>query len=154
MPKWSLDLQKYAEARKEQIDIIRKKYAFKLYSQIVQRTPVDTGRARGNWNISIGADDTSTNDKNIKPKYTNENDMPKPDGDEAIFISNHLPYIGVLEYGKYPDPPKKGSYDKKHKRWVIKSSGGFSKMAPRGMVGVTLAKTKDILAQAVSESKK
>lgn len=63
------------------------------------------------------------------------NAVPDTKGDESLFISNNLPYITTLEYGGYPNPPKKGTG---------KTINGYSKQAPNGMVGVTLADTKRI----------
>ena len=68
--------------------------------------------------------------------------MPSPSGDESIYISNNLPYIATLEYGGYPNPPKSGSG---------KTVNGFSKQAPKGMVGVTLANTDAIFLASVKE---
>ena len=148
MAEWSFDLTEYAKKKNVEIKEVRKAYAFALYSSIVKKTPVDTGRARGNWNISVGSADTSTDDpssyptsyrkrqkKNAKSgkktsrpaaklKYKDPASISTPDGDESIFISNNLPYIESLEYGS-------------------------SKQAPNGMVGVTLANNENIFNAAV-----
>ena len=135
-------MKKYAQARKEQIKDVQKSFAFKLYSGIVQKTPVDTGRARGNWNVEVGKDDTSTSERKTQ-QYHSKDDMPDPNDDESIFISNNLPYIYKLEYGGYgKDGKSNGS----------KTVDGFSRQAPSGMVGVTLAKAQTYIKQAVDES--
>ena len=138
MAEWSLDLSKYAEKQKVEIKEVRRAFAFALYSSIVEKTPVDTGRARGNWNISVGSPDESTSNS-TGPKFSSPKSLPEPNGDESIFITNNLPYITKLEYGGYPDPPKKDGG---------KTSGGFSKQAPNGMVGVTLANGANIFDAA------
>lgn len=145
MAEWSIDMSKYAENTKSKIEKVRRNYAFALYSSIVKKTPVDTGRARGNWNISVGKDDTSVSDKKMKSglKY-NENSI-NAKGDESIFISNNLPYITTLEYGGYPNPSKSKTG---------KTVGGFSKQAPNGMVGVTLANNENIFNSAVKRAEK
>lgn len=99
------------------------------YTSIVEKTPVDTGRARGNWNISIGADDTEVKENQTTPQYQNEKDFPKVKGDESIFISNNLPYIKKLEFGS-------------------------SKQAPQGMVGVTMAGIKNKIDKIVKDEEK
>lgn len=141
MAEWSLDLTEYAKKKNVEIKKVRKAYAFALYSSIVKKTPVDTGRARGNWNISVGKEDTSVDDPSSYPKssgkYKNKSSppparlkhkdpssFPDPKEDESIFISNNLPYITSLEYGS-------------------------SKQAPAGMVGVTLANNENIFNAAV-----
>ena len=139
MAKWTMDLNKYCKNKEVELKDVRKTYAFALYSSIVKKTPVDTGRARGNWNITVGHDDT-TSSKKTKPQFKNVDEVPKVEGDESIYISNNLPYITKLEYGGYPNPPKKGSG---------KTVKGYSKQAPEGMVGVTLANNENIFESAV-----
>ena len=97
MAEWSIDMSKYAEKAKAKIEKVRRNYAFALYSSIVKKTPVDTGRARGNWNISVGKDDTSVSDKKMKSGLKYKENSINAKGDESIFISNNLPYITTLE---------------------------------------------------------
>ena len=134
-----MDLNKYCKDKEVELKDVRKTYAFALYSSIVKKTPVDTGRARGNWNITVGHDDTTASTR-TKPQFKNVDEVPKVEGDETIYISNNLPYITKLEYGGYPNPPKGGKG---------KTINGYSKQAPEGMVGVTLANNKNIFDSAV-----
>ena len=53
---------------------------------------------------------------------------------ETLYFYNNLPYAEVVEYGDYPDPVEKGTYNKQRKKYEIRSAGGFSKLAPEGMV--------------------
>lgn len=152
MGKWSIDLKKYAEGYKAKIKKVRVNYAFALYSSIVKKTPAKTGRARANWNVSVGSVDTSTTEETKKTGLKHKMTDIKLDGDESIYISNNLPYITTLEYGGYPSPVKKGTYDKKTKTWEIRSAGGFSKQAPNGMLGVTLANNENIFKAAVKRA--
>ena len=123
---------------------VRKNYTFALYSSIVKKTPVDTGRARANWNVSAGSPDLSTSEETREsPKSIST--IPDPQGDESMFISNNLPYITKLEYGGYPNPPKGGNG---------KTVDGYSKQAPEGMVGVTLANNENIFNAAVRSIKR
>lgn len=158
MAQWSLDLREYAKKKGVQIKDVQKSFAFAVYASVVKKTPVgnpdfdaDSGRARANWNVSVGKPDTSVSDGKRKgplPKSA----MPEPDGDESIFICNNLPYITMLEYGGYPKSPKKGSHTRKGvkpSRYEILSQGGFSKQAPQGMVGVTIANSERLFDAAV-----
>lgn len=144
MAHWTMDLNKFCEKNKVAIKEVRKNYAFALYSSIVKKTPVDTGRARANWNVSVGSQDLSTTEDTRKTPKSKDK-MPEPKGDESIFITNNLPYITKLEYGGYPNPPKKGSG---------KTVNGYSKQAPEGMVGVTLANNEAIFNAALRSVKK
>lgn len=141
MAKWSLDLTKYANGAKAKIKKVRVNYAFALYSLIVKKTPVDTGRARANWNVSVGSVDSSTTDETKKTGLKYKESDIKADGDESIFISNNLPYITTLEYGGYSKNSKSG-----------RTVNGFSKQAPNGMVGVTLANNENIFNAAVKKA--
>ena len=114
-----------------------------MYSSIVKKTPVDTGRARANWNISVGSPDLTTTEETRKSPKPMKNMAGNLD-DESIFISNNLPYITTLEYGGYPNPPKKDGG---------KTVNGYSKQAPEGMVGVTLANNEAIFNAAVRRIK-
>ena len=108
---------------------------------IIQETPVDEGRARNNWFLSVGApfsmSDTSTN-LNGSRSERSALTMPKKVTGKKIFFSNNLPYITTLEYGGYPNPVEKGSYIKRSKSYEKLSSGGFSLQAPNGWVRATL----------------
>lgn len=142
MAEWSLDLTRYAKKLGVKVEEVRKTYAFALYSSIVRKTPVDTGRARGNWNVSVGKPDPTIEGEEKYPKssgknkrkppvnlkYSDPKAIPEPKGDESIFICNNLPYIKSLEYGS-------------------------SKQAPQGMVGVTLANNENIFKAAVNRVK-
>lgn len=152
MGEWVKTINEWGKTQKDDIKKVRKSFVFFLYSAIVKRTPVDTGRARSNWFISKGKVNASVTDK--KSNRYNLGNVPDADGDEDYFISNNLPYIGTLEYGEYPDPVKKGTYDKKRKQWVKKSDNGFSKQAPHGMLGVTVAEADKIYDMAVKYVKR
>lgn len=101
---------------------------------MVQKTPVDTGRARGNWQISVGQDNTgevSRDDKRpqgSKPSFLSEeaSKLSACKGDDTIYISNNLPYIKNLEYGS-------------------------SKQAPNGMVGLTMTNIRSKIDKFIKE---
>lgn len=109
-------------ARKIQVapQKIVKKVAFQLFRRIIEKTPVDTGRARASWNISIG----SVNSVNApEGKYTDRGTKIGTSGMAgaqanaalagygadgrlpAVWISNNLPYIGELENGHSQQAP-------------------------------------------------
>ncbi|MBT4080295.1 MAG: HK97 gp10 family phage protein [Gammaproteobacteria bacterium] len=88
--------------------------ALQVFSGLILRTPVDTGRARANWNTSAGAIDYSIDEDATKPQSPT---LRKGDGSKPIYITNNLPYIGELE-------------------------NGSSTQAPKGMVAVTLSELK------------
>jgi len=131
-----------------------------LFTQIVMKSPVDTGNFRANWNFSFGTPDTSTKDARGAGMGAGDESVGKmrseiaasPNGatGRVSWLSNGLPYAAVLEYGGYPNPPKKGSYIP-GRGYVILSEGGFSRQAPHGMVRVTLESFDDVLKVAAQE---
>ena len=130
-----------------------------ISSKVIQRTPVDTGRARGNWQPSIGNPITNTTDetdKSGRDTAANAENTAKEAPGNIFYLMNNLPYIGVLEYGRYPNPPKRGTLIRKSVSATTeqRSSAGFSKQAPQGMVRVTVQEFEQALAKAVSEGTK
>ena len=145
---FTLQLGKVAEVQGMRIDTVKKLLAFKLYAMIVQRTPVDTGRARAAWNIAVNAADTSVPPEREKTKGADGKTLNSGGdltGEEAgkngalldsdlldpIFITNSLDYIQYLE-------------------------GGSSKQAPAGMVMLSVqaivGETEIIIAKAVADN--
>jgi len=119
---------------------LRKIY-LKGLSEIARGTPVDTGRARNNWFLTIGKPSAKTDEGGQKRDETAK--IPKTVLGKKIYFTNNLPYIGVLEYGGYPDPVKKGSYNKKKKKYIKLSKGGYSIQAPKGWVRAALMRMQN-----------
>ena len=112
-------------------------------SNIVSGTPSDKGRSRNNWFLSVGAplnktisSKSASGSNSIRQILT----MPKIVIGKKLFFSNNLPYIGALEYGGFPSPVKKGSYNSKTKSYEVLSINGFSKQAPNGWVRKAIIK--------------
>jgi len=85
------------------------KIAFDLFFGIVERTPVDTGRARGNWFLTTNSPSSAVVYLDAKEKdsvpYPNPPDVSKITGRESVFIVNNLPYIEALEHGHSAQAP-------------------------------------------------
>jgi hypothetical protein len=142
---------------------------------VVERTPVDSGNARSNWLVAIGEatdeyNPASVTKRNItrgknKGKTVTKTKLHQTlgrtmkagglgitfSGDDTIVIFNNTPYIRKLEYGGY------GKYDE-NGNLIQPSNGpktinGFSRQAPQGMVGVTMAQAGQIFQAAVNAVK-
>ena len=92
-----------------------------LFNNIVKRTPVDTGRARGNWFTSISAPSRQVTESTSEAasyagvsNYVSTWDVSKP-----IYITNNLPYIMRLEYGSSKQAPA---------GWVRNTTSQFQKI--------------------------
>lgn len=115
--------------------------------RIVEKTPVDTGVTRGNWKLEIG----------IRPRGWSKVRKDKEGGStlntaitkllgnlrpyEVVYIANSVPWIEILEYGQYPDPPKNPGVNAKGE---VKTVEGFSRQSPQGMVRVTMVELEGI----------
>ncbi len=97
---------------------------------ITEQTPVDEGRARNNWVLSVGIPSSKTTDGDglgigqLKA-------IPKIVLNKKILYTNNLPYIGVLEYGGFPTANSD------------KTLFGFSRQAPGGWVRKTLIRMQN-----------
>lgn len=108
------------EAAMDEWRLIIRKIALEALSRIVLRTPVDTGRARGNWFVQIGGEGVEvttevdpTGAVTIASGGAVIGTYQQAKGFPVISIYNNLPYINRLEHG-------------------------WSKQAPAGMVAVTV----------------
>jgi len=90
------DLQKFILVTGVSVDKGVRTLALRLYDGITKMTPVDTGRARGNWNLGVGQPDLSINES---ARQIQNFSLKVGDGLQAIYVTNNLPYINVLEYG-------------------------------------------------------
>jgi len=126
------DIEEFAKRTRQAPGLIAKVVAQKLFGAIVTDTPVDTGRARASWAVSLGTPSDyvppaikrkrSSKKKNDGSASEPLPEFPKPEfpdfepnNEEPIFIISNLPYIQALE-------------------------DGHSKQAPNGMVKRNVAK--------------
>lgn len=86
-----------------------RRVALDIDSALVLTTPVDTGRARSNWQVSIGKTALGTVDTLMSPSEAIGNakaELSKlKDSDDKIHITNNLPYIQRLNEGWSPQQP-------------------------------------------------
>lgn len=88
-------------------------------TRVIEKTPVDTGRARGNWQLAVG----SIPRGEIRPLSVQDTitegtaRLGAVEAGDTIYIVNNVPYIIPLEFG-------------------------HSGQAPQGMVRLTAAELK------------
>lgn len=106
---WSVPPSAFADLVDKEVSKQVRTIALALLNEIIQRSPVDTGRFRGNNTVSIGS-----------PVYSTSVDVD-PSGNEAmsrgmtalsglepytqVFIQNNLPYAERLENGHSKQAP-------------------------------------------------
>lgn len=134
------------------IELFIRRVILNVFIEIIKRSPVDTGAYRASHGIATEEPDDN---QDIHPGFSG---TPKNNAIQAlqyvqnkikgwrwyinqgkIIIFNNLPYAGVLEEGGYPKNPKRGSWNPKTKQYEIRSAGGFSKQAPKGIYTITIA---------------
>lgn len=130
--KFEADLEKFAKQLDIDIVTVVKKLSFDIFEGVVRRTPVDSGRARASWIMSLDepSDEVAIEGNRSEDQATQEalaNKLPDITNlSQPINVTNNLPYIEPLEFGS-------------------------SEQAPTGMVRVTLAEVEAELKTASGE---
>lgn len=126
---FSSDMRNATKSIIDAHDKITRAATLDFFTGTVKDTPVDTGRARGNWVTTTGQPAQGEIDREDKPGTTviAEIVAKTPEGaGQETFMSNSLPYIEALEYGS-------------------------SQKAPDGMVRRNLARVQRIVDAAVAK---
>ncbi len=104
---------------------LKRALVLEAVSRVVRRTPVDTGRARGNWQVTMSAPgdgyEWDRYDRSGTVALAQAQTVNAPIG-VPVYIVNNLPYIERLEHG-------------------------WSKQAPAGMVGITAVEIQPLADQ-------
>lgn len=104
------DIEKFIEDTDDAVVKVLQATSLELGRRIILKTPVDTGRARGNWQAGINTvpgDQLTTKDKSGASsisKVAAESSRAKVN--DAIFVINNIPYIENLESGSSTQAPQ------------------------------------------------
>lgn len=130
---FELSIRQFAVKAGVLADQVVRNVVLEIWGRVIVRSPVDTGRFRGNWQYTLGQAKAGI----ITVTGTTEAPAPAP-GTPAValagaskavhVIHNNLPYARRLEYG-------------------------YSDKAPAGMVRITLAEFSGIVDQAAKGAK-
>lgn len=117
MSTFAIDVKKFVSKAEDRMEGLVRAIVIELFTSVIMDTPVDTGRLRGNWQISIREPKTGT--VNVTDP-SGGNTVKKVEdlvagadisaSDIQFFLSNNLPYASRIEFD------------------------GYSKQAPEGMV--------------------
>lgn len=127
---FSADIQKFIDKAKGNLDLVVRKVSLDMFRKVIVKSPVDTGRFKGNWQVAIGSIPAGTLEIDDKggtatiAKVTAEALNMK--AGDVIYLVNNLPYARALEYG-------------------------HSKQAPAGMVRITIEEFNAAVNKAASE---
>ncbi len=106
---FSNDIRRFTTKTTEAHNKITRVATLELFSGVIKATPVDTGRARGNWQTAPGspvAGETERLDKSGGEAIA-EVEAKTPEGaGQVTYLSNNLPYIMTLEEGSSTQAPE------------------------------------------------
>jgi hypothetical protein len=138
MSSFAFDIQRFCDLTKERASTVTRLVAMNMLVGVVKTSPVDTGRFRGNWQVSVDTPPAGPLERDDKKPFGSRPGPAVYDaalqaltGFEAgppIYIANNLPYARRLEYG-------------------------HSQQAPAGMVRVTVTEFRIYLAKAIAQAK-
>lgn len=126
------DLKKICDRAGDKAELVVRRAALDIGGQLVDRSPVDTGRFKNNWQTGIGGIDKSTSaaadlgGAGAMARLAAQVAAWKPG--QSIFVSNSLPYAYRLETG-------------------------WSKQAPSGIVRLTVQNFEQAVAKAAKGMK-
>lgn len=154
-----------AELVPEQAATFHRAVAIEAANEIITRTPVDSGRARANWQQTLespaegelrGADRSADGSPTLRRVQSALRAL-RPYS--VSFLSNNVPYIDTIENGgfvpKNPENSEKANARRAKRRSKALQgdvdakfgdpgaplvADGYSRKAPEGMVAVTLAR--------------
>lgn len=127
---FELQIAKFVAKANGNIDLVVRKIALDVFTRVIVKSPVLTGRFKGNWQVAIESIPEGTlalDDKEgtaTIAKVTAE--VLGLKGGQIIYLVNNLEYARPLEWG-------------------------HSKQAPGGMVRVTIEEFNAVVNQAASE---
>jgi hypothetical protein len=135
---FTLALDKVIENIPIDANMFKRHVALDLLTRVVEKTPVDTGRARANWQVSVSSPSAQEIQyRSTEPIAAQMNEssiagatiekgskvIDTVEIGEDIWLHNNLPYIEVLENGRVGN---KGS-----------------EQAPNGMVALSVAEVEE-----------
>ena len=92
----------------DEVVLFLKKLSLDALRGCVMKSPVDTGRFRGNWNVGIGSQDLSVSEREEKIPVGDDSgeriltgalEIEGTEDLTVIWITNNLPYAEMLEHG-------------------------------------------------------
>ena len=93
-------IRKVAEDIEPAVDDTLREVALVANQALITATPVDTGRARANWQVSINTEiDTELDSTDVQATLDRNNAVVRGYRNGDIIVQNNVPYIGRLNDG-------------------------------------------------------
>lgn len=135
---FAADLRKLCDRAGDKAEMVVRKTALELQGGMIERTPVDTGRAKGSWQVGIGMVNAAPTDRRDTTPLGEKDSLAAAQAAEValetwkpgqkIFLTLSLPYARRLE-------------------------NGWSSQSPGGMVRLTVQDYSQALKRAVESIK-
>lgn len=95
---FSADIAAFAQKAGESLDKTVRMVTLELFGSVIRGTPVDTGRARGNWQTTV---QSPASDEVDRPQSAAIAELSANAGGvgSVTYLANNLPYIYRLEMG-------------------------------------------------------
>lgn len=128
-------------------NFVMRESAISTFGEIIDLTPVGDfdpdheGTLKANWQATANepaVGQVNRQDPNRDARSDMDQALPRAVLKKNLYLTNNLPYAGVVEFGGYPKRVRFGTFNKKTGQYEIRSAGGFSKQAPRGMVRISV----------------
>lgn len=140
-------IAQYADKTKKDLDKVARSVILQISTNIIIRTPVDSGRLINNWYPSFDTPSTQTTNRTgatgsaaiRRVRKALPRDI-KFEG-RTFYLTNNLPYARTAEYGGWGT----GDY-----ATTKTTRDGYSIQAPYGMVRISIAEANQALAKAIS----
>lgn len=127
---FELDMSRLIAHTNANINTVTKKVVLDIARSVIRKSPVDTGRFKGNWQYSaeeMPAGVTDIHDETGAGTQVHiASQIPQQAAGKLHWIVNNLPYSIALE-------------------------NGHSNQAPRGMVGLTVSEYQSLVQHAVTD---
>lgn len=133
MSNFAAQVRAFSQKAVDRVDVVVQDITTQVAASLIEKTPVDTGELRANWQfglmvpaatiVGVFDQDGSNTLSGLKAEIK----ATKAGG--FTYLVNNLPYMPVVEYGHYPNPPKRGTG---------KTINGFSTQAPAGVRDITV----------------
>lgn len=130
MDNFALDIQRFVDKAKGNVDLVVRKVSLDLFFRVIEKSPVDTGRFKSNWQVSINSipqGTLATFDKSGASSLARVRAASVGfAAGQIIYLVNNLEYARALEYG-------------------------HSKQAPAGMVRLSVMEYGAVVTKAAGE---
>ena len=173
MAKWSASgsdfIISHAAQLQQDATVLFELEGIRLFGSIIANTPIGvdnnpgkSGVLKNNWQIARKVNDRvlkSANknkgfnfvEKKLIGKFAIRSNKITRQKNRSMFMFNNLDYAIDVEFGGYPSSVKLGTWLIKQKRFEIRSSNKFSKLAPQGMVRINVLAFKNRMKVRMSK---